>query len=401
MVKREDILKPLIFLDIFDYQPTAMEVWRFLGVEAELGEVIEALPQGCHTGGGRYPVLEVNAKQMDPGLRRDDTLLCHPRENGDPEFGALTLDSRLRGNDTEKRGTAQGATHPVSEYHPPAGGTPLFRGDLSGFYFLPGREGLIEKRREFFYLSERKFKIAQKAARILRFIPGVKMVAVCNNFYYRPESDIDFFIITAAKRLWVTRFLATIFLDLFNLRARGQKTADRICLSFYLSENNLNLEEVALKSLAHSSVNSAGEETLWSGDPCLACWLAFMEPLYGYEIYEKFWQANNLPASWFKKIFPNAFLRCPPQIRLVCDNSLSKIIKKIGSVLFFGSLGDWLEKNSEKIQRFKLSARVKELAAQDNTNVVLDKRMLKFHEEDDRENFREKLHARILTNKNE
>ncbi|MFA5248519.1 MAG: hypothetical protein WC415_04830 [Patescibacteria group bacterium] len=350
------ILKPLIFLDIFDYPPTAMEVWRFLGVEAELREVMEEASLFCHP------------ERSDSGVK--DLVLQKHSEQSNLDQNSFTLEgtdpsSRAYGTQDDKKGDEVEMKN--------------------GFYFLSGREVLIEKRREFFYLAERKFKIARKATRILRFIPSIKMMAVCNNFYYRPESDIDFLIITAAKRLWLTRFLATIILDIFNLRARGKKTANRICLSFYLSENNLNLEEVALKPL------TVGEETLWNGDPCLACWLAFMEPLYGFEVYEKFWQANNLPKSWFKKIFPNAFLRRSPQIRLVRDNHFSKIIKKIISILFLGSLGNLLEKISEKIQRLKLSARVKELAAQDNTNVVLDERILKFHEEDDRENFREQL----------
>jgi hypothetical protein len=322
MLRHEDVIKTLILLDIFDYPPTAMELWRFLGVPAELGEIAPLLSKEG------LPVLSV----------------------------------------------AEG-------------------GGGSGFYFLSGREELIEKRRKFIYLSEKKFKIAKRAAGILKFIPSIKMIALCNNFYYSEESDVDFLIITEPARLWLTRFFATIILDILHLRARGKKTADRICLSFYISENNLNLEDVALKS--EKKCQSA--ETLakycepTTNDPCLACWLAFMEPLYGYDIYEKFWQANNLPDSWFKKIFPNAELRCPPQSRRVRDNIFSIIFKKISGIIFLGGLGNFLEKTVEKIQRLKLSARVKELASQDNTNVVLDERMLKFHEDDDRENFRNKL----------
>jgi len=370
MVRQEDIIKTLIFLDIFDYPPTAMELWRFLGVRAELGEVIDS---------------------------------CHPREGGDPESEVTKLGSR-------------GAC-------PREGGG----GNDSAFYFLPGREALVEKRREFVYLSEKKFKIAKRAAGILKFIPSIKMIALCNNFYYSEESDIDFLIITRPARLWLTRFFATIILDILHLRARGKKTADRICLSFYISENNLNLEDVALSAEIDPSSGTrddkknietdpclpeaglthpvrAARPPLSRGDldpsrgaqddkndPCLACWLAFMEPIYGYDTYEKFWQANNLPDSWFKKIFPNAELRCPPQSRRVRDNMFSIIFKKIIGVFFLGDLGNLLEKTVENIQRLKLSARVKELAAQDNTNVVLDERMLKFHEEDDRVNFREKL----------
>jgi hypothetical protein len=335
MVSQEDIDKTLIFLDNIDYPPTAMEIWRFLGVRAELGEVISFLSQECH-----------------------------PRESGDPVLEPRALDSRLRGNDT-------------------------------GFYFLPGRDELVEKRREFDFLSEKKFKIAKRAARILRFIPSVKMVAVCNNFYYSEQSDIDFLIITAAHRLWLTRFFATLLLDFSRLRARGRKTADKICLSFYISDDHLDLEDITLPEEPDSSSRSLG--TPWpdrqddkssKDDPCLATWLAFMEPIYGLDIYEKFWQANNRADGWFKKIFPSAEAKRPVPNRLVNDSLFSMVIKNIGR-LFFSY--DWLENLVAKIQRWKLSPEVKELAAQDNSNVVLDERMLKFHENDDRENFREKI----------
>jgi hypothetical protein len=316
MVTQKDVIKPLIFLDIFDYPPTAMEVWRFLGVPAELGEVVDFLSQECH-----------------------------PREGGDPEPAVIKLDSRLRGND-------------------------------NGFYFLPGREGIAEKRQNFFQLSEKKFKIAKRAAWLLHFIPSIKMIAVCNNFYYRPQSDIDFFIITAPKRLWLTRFFATIILDIFRLRARGKKTADKVCLSFYLSEDNLNLESVVLKP----------------DDPYFSYWLAFLEPIYGQECYNKFWQANG----WIKNIFPNILPKEPVARRQV-GKILSQSAGRDCDVTngFFYWLGNFLEKIAKKIQWWKISPRIKEMSALDDTRVVINDAMLKFHENDRREEFRKKFEDKI------
>jgi hypothetical protein len=345
MVRQEDIIKPLIFLDIFDYPPTAMELWRFLPMPAELGEISPLLPKEGFGGG-------------------------------------------------------------------------------YGFYFLSGHEALVEKRREFFYLSEKKFKIAKRAAWLLRFIPSVKMIALCNNFYYRPESDIDFFIIAAPGRLWLTRFFATIILDLFCLRARGKKTADRICLSFYLSEDNLNLENIALKNGGgaivpegcgthcasredsqigcHRPSPSSGNWNLalWHpqevrndkeiDDPYLSYWLAFLELIYGQECYNKFWQAN----SWLKNIFPNIQPRQPVSRRRIEDNFLSLGIKKIKSIWFYGALGDAMEKITKKIQWHKLSPKIKEMAASGGTQVIINDQMLKFHENDRREFFKEELRKR-------
>jgi len=311
-------------LDIFDYPPTAIEIWRFLGVRAELGEVINILPT-----------------------------LCHSRESGNPALTHIILG--------------------------PAGVYPRENGDgddaKNSFYFLPGRNELVKKRREFFQLSEKKFRIAKRAAWLLHFIPGIKMVALCNNFYYHPESDVDFFIITGAKRLWLTRFFATLLLDFFNLRARGKKTTDKICLSFYLSEANLDLENIALKP----------------DDPYFYYWLAFLEPIYGQECYSKFWQAN----SWLKNIFPNSLSKEPVARRRIENNFLSLAVKMVKSIWFYGALGDVLEKIVKKIQWQKISSHVKEMAAAGDTRVMLDETMLKFHENDRREEFRRNYELRI------
>lgn len=351
MISREDIIKPLVFLDMFDYPPTAIEVWRFLGVRAELREVMDALYANVISKESR--VLGTTEKSLIDDNQVKGFLADARNDNGD----AKQMNPGLRRDDAE---TEKGDT---------------------GFYFLPGpfgsagstrlttgqgrRDVLVEKRRDFFHLSERKFKIAQRAAWLLHFIPSIKMIAVCNNFYYREQSDIDFFIITAANRLWFTRFFATIILDIFGLRARGEKTADKVCLSFYLSEDGLNLENVILKP----------------DDPYLAYWLVFLEPIYGQECYNKFWEANG----WIKKIFPNIFPKMPvPRRRVGMD------AKQLPVFLPLKRFVDWLERMLQKVQWWKIPAHVKEMAALNDNRVVINESMLKFHENDRREYFRDK-----------
>lgn len=332
MVDHKDILKPLVFLDIFDYPPTNMEVWRFLSVKAELGDIV-----------GKT------------------SLMCHPREGGDSGFFASTLDSRLRENDRKNE--------------------ILGMINKNEFCFLNSKSYLVEKRREFFKLSEKKFKIAQKAARILRFVPGLKMAAVCNNFYYNPESDIDFFIIAEKGRIWTVRFWSIILLEIFRLRARGEKTTDKICLSFFVDENNLNLESLALKT----------------EDPYFNYWLAFLQPVYYTgEIYEKFWQENY----WIKKIFPNIFPTITNKTKIIKDNYFFILCKKIYS--FFDSiLGDFFEKFTRAGQMIKVSRCYGDFLKDDkNKNVVISEGILKFHKNDRREYFREQLKTRMIQYKN-
>ncbi len=347
MVKNEDILKPLIFLDIFDYPPTTMEIWRFLGVEAELHSV----------------VISNEAAKSEKSIKEDYNNLMKNQIATDKVVARrIEADSLLRS-----------ATLGMTE--------------KNGFYFLNNGEKLIEKRRDFFKLSEKKFKVAQKAARILRFVPGVKMAAICNNFYYTKDSDIDFFIIIEKNRMWLARALATIALHIFRLRRHGKKIADRICLSFYITEDNLNLESLTLKKSDDKSVD----------DPYFCYWLGFLQPIYDIGgIYEKFWQVN----FWIKNFFPNIFPNETNETKKIKDNFFSVFWKKINSVWFGGFVGNFLERVARKIQLSKMSNRRSPLREtggetthprEGNVGVVISDNILKFHENDRREYFREQL----------
>ena len=50
--------------------------------------------------------------------------------------------------------------------------------EFRGFYFLEGRKDLVEKRIQNDKNSIVKYKIAERVARRLRFVPFVRMVAV-------------------------------------------------------------------------------------------------------------------------------------------------------------------------------------------------------------------------------
>lgn len=333
---KKEVLKVLAFLDIFNYPPTAVEVWRFLGVRARLEEVIEALSALCHS----------------------ETQTITGRENPGTEYGAESLENK---NESQKFSGSAGR---------------VARGGLvqerNGLYFLAVRDNLFEKRREFFHLAEKKSRIARRAARILAWIPGIKMIAACNNFYYRPESDIDFFIILKQNRLWLARALATAALHLSGLRRHGRKIANRICLSFYIAETGLNLENISLKP----------------SDPYFYYWLAFLEPIYDSGIHKDFRAANG----WLKNIFPNFFKNDPVDRKRVFDNFFTSSFKRASAVWFGGFLGDALEALFKKIQLKKMSARLKE---NKSAGVIVNDRMLKFHENDRRPEFADKLNSSL------
>ena len=224
----------------------------------------------------------------------------------------------------------------------------------NGFYFLCGREELVEKRREFSGLAEKKMRRARWVACLWRFVPGLKGVAVCNNFYYRPDSDIDLFVITAKDSLWLTRFLATVIAQISGLRRYRQNISNQVCLSFFVSEEGTDLSPLLIPG----------------GDPYFIFWFAFLDPIFDDGVFQNFWESNQE----IRAALPNFQNFQAAPFRALASRRHFLLAKKFDD--FFRQLQ---KKRMEKKTR-----------QPDNeaTGVVISDAVLKFHEQDRRREFR-------------
>lgn len=149
-----------------------------------------------------------------------------------------------------------------------------------GFYFLPGHQENIATRQKRHNYSQAKLKIARRFSRFFSWCPTLRMVALANSIgqnNLRRESDLDFFIITAPGRIWLSRLYCTGLAKILNRRPTAQNKQDKICLSFYLAGDHLNLADLKLKG----------------GDPYFEYWQRSLVLLYNKnETYEKFIAAN-------------------------------------------------------------------------------------------------------------
>ncbi len=245
----------------------------------------------------------------------------------------------------------------------------------SGFYFLRGREKIIEKRLSNYALAEKKLRLAHQAIKIFRFLPFVKLVAICNNLAYRnagPESDIDFFVITKKGRIWQTRFCMILIITLLGLRPPKEKAKDKICLSFFITEEEMDLSKIKI----------AGE------DLYLVYWLATLRPVYQRDnFYDKFIEAN----FWLKKYLPNWQPNKLGFRYRIEDNKINKLIYKFREFICTGFLGDWWENFTKNLQDKLMSQKKKDLAVVGDTRVIINDNILKFHENDRRAEYQQKF----------
>lgn len=245
----------------------------------------------------------------------------------------------------------------------------------NGFYFLAGRESIIEERLRRYGYAETKYRRAITFIKIFRFIPFIKMIAVCNNLAYSNSSskgDLDLFIIVQKNRLWLTRLLVVGFLKIFGLRPTLAKKQDTLDATFFLSEDNLNLELVKI-----------GQEDIY-----LTYWVDQLVPIYdAVNTYQKF-QATN---QWIKKTLPNSFGYRANDRRTVKNGLFSHLIIQPSNLLLNWS---FLEKLAKIYQLKIMSPALKNMMNKD-TRVVVNDGMLKFHRDDRRGEYQDKFNELI------
>lgn len=234
---------------------------------------------------------------------------------------------------------------------------------LNGFYFLPGKEKNIESRQRSQVLVERKLTIARQAAPILSAVPGVEAIFVCNTVaagWPSVQSDIDLLVVVKPGRLWLTRFLFTIITVLLTKRRHDHRIADHLCLSFYVTRDQLNLSEVRGSLPDIYLIYWLQQLIFLTGDKAIATEIA---------------EANQ----WVKEYTPHYQTMEYGNESLVKISGLGLFGKKIGELLFF--------KYFEKIARRVQKDRIDKQAHAPAPAVVISDSMLKFHEQDRREEY--------------
>jgi hypothetical protein len=233
----------------------------------------------------------------------------------------------------------------------------VVRGDIvsenNGFYFLKGREYILEMRQKRYNYSCAKLKIASRFSRLFALVPFVKTVAVANfigDHNVREEGDIDLLIITASHRIWTSRLFCTGFAKILNRRPTSNRKKDRICLSFYISEDHLDVSDLA----------NSQQIDYWY------YYLRGLMPIYDKNnTFEKFLAANNI----------------------IHDNYEKHIIKS-------HPLLNWLELIAKKYQ-LKIMPPALKNAINNSEGVRISDSVLKFHLNDKRRYFSEKFNYKL------
>ncbi len=253
----------------------------------------------------------------------------------------------------------------------------ITRGEIemkNGFYFLPGKSDLLEKRNEKYEISEKFWRKAIFATKIISYIPFIKMVGIVNSlafFNCKEDSDIDLFIITEKNKIWTVRFLSTTIMHILGLRRHGKKVAKRICLSFYISEEKMDLSYIAKDELGFF----------------VAFWIAQMAPILNKgKIWEEFRNSNK----WIYNYLPNCGQHITNYHTNFRPSWLSKIKSEFASFILKPKIIEGILKGVQ-IKRIKKSQE----KLGNPSSVIYSDEILKFHPVDLRIKYKEELKLRL------
>lgn len=201
---------------------------------------------------------------------------------------------------------------------------------LDEFYSLQTDPVLAERRRNGNTLAASQMKTADRVARFLSRFPYVKGVAVSGSLsknFATKKTDIDFFIITEANRLWIAR----TFMHLYKKFTFLTGHQHWYCMNYYVDQESMEITE--------KNIFTAMESVT-------------LLPMQGKRAMDDFMTDNNWVSDYFpaKKIATAGI----PEIK-------PGLLRKITEKMLNNGLGDkvdtWLMHLTEKRWKKKTALR--------------------------------------------
>lgn len=203
--------------------------------------------------------------------------------------------------------------------------------NIKGFYLKSNDQELVEKRLKGNAMAKSIMPKALKMANKISGFPYVRGVAISGGLskgYFDENGDVDFFIITKHKRLWIARTLLVLYKKIFLLNSKKY-----FCVNYFISENNL--------IIAEKNKFTATE-------------LVTLLPTHGKTIFNSFYKKN----AWAKNYFPNKKLNYNSEN---INHPKKTLVKQLLETIFNTKIGNLVERLFRVITLKKWKSKFNEL----------------------------------------
>ncbi|HMQ79807.1 MAG TPA: hypothetical protein PKE39_14345 [Ignavibacteria bacterium] len=176
--------------------------------------------------------------------------------------------------------------------------------EKDGYYYIKPAQENVKRRIEKENYSQKMWKQAALVTHLIKRFPFVRAVFVTGSLSKNSSdhtSDLDFMLITAKNRLWISRSMLMLFKKIFFLNSYKF-----FCINYYITEDNLVITE--------RNIFTATE-------------IATIKAAYNTELLNEFIKQND----WVKEYFPN-YILCDPMLHTSgckVNNRKSKIQRLI------------------------------------------------------------------------
>jgi len=241
--------------------------------------------------------------------------------------------------------------------------------DDTVYYFLYDDNGIVERYADKISIQKKLIQKAKKASVFLRFVPFLKKIYICNSLALgkaNESSDIDLFIVTGNSRMFLSRSIITFILSILKMRRYGENIKQKICLSFFTEVDNLDLKKIALDD-----------------DVYLIYWIATLKLLYG----SKYSNVTKKENKWIHKYLQNLNTK---EERAIYKYPFifSFVFKWLFELILRGLLlAPLINKIAGYFQKIRANKKL-QLLGNKAKNIVSDN-MLKFHDKDRREYYKD------------
>ncbi len=182
---------------------------------------------------------------------------------------------------------------------------------INGFYSLRNDPFLVTRRNAGNLLAQKKMGTARKFSRLISLFPFVRSVMLSGSIskgYMDENSDIDYFIITAAGRLWFVRAAMALFRRIFLFNSHKY-----FCTNYFIDSEHLEIGEKNIFTAIEAST---------------------LKPMFGKSCVYQFQAANQ----WCYQYLPNH----------KHENGLGKergsLLKNVGEKILSNKLLDRLDR---------------------------------------------------------